>query len=410
MDIFRKISKITSKFRSSNKKKEYAAVLGLFLIFIAMMPQVCAQTAQANAENAAKIREILIQQGREYLGCPYRSGATGPATFDCSGFVMTVFKEGAKIQLPRKASSIYEKSEKIKREELESGDLVFFSVNGKINHVGIYEGDGMFIHSASDGSKTGVIESSLNERYWKNHYTASGRYVASAALAESAKKTQNVASVETETPKNDVEPQQNNILPQQSNTEPPKSENDSTQAKANESENEKPSKNSLLSSIILDATVAFGWNVFDSTAAKLCFRGLSTEITARYSKSELQPGLGLGFFWDKGTKTFQIPLTFSVTLNEFVRIFAGPVFSFGDAELPGSDTKIEKSIFPGTIGVAFCTPSIKAGKTKVALSQEIRYSTFNNTNGAALGILDSAASGIVFSTGIKVTLPLQAGV
>ena len=160
--------------------KERAAAVFLGAVLILMMPKVCARTQTENAEKAAKTRATLIEYSREFLGCPYRSGSAGPATFDCSGYVFSMFRESAGIQLPRKASTIYAKSKKIKDKEREAGDLVFFSGTNGINHVGIYIGDGKFIHSASDGAKTGVIESSLEERYWKVHYTASGRYIAPA--------------------------------------------------------------------------------------------------------------------------------------------------------------------------------------------------------------------------------------
>ncbi len=162
--------------------KEYAIFIFLCAFFVAMMSNVCAQTKKLNAEQAAKTRAKLIEYSRDYLGCPYRSGSIGPATFDCSGFVYSMFRESVGIQLPRKASAIYSKSKKISDDEREAGDLVFFSAGSSVNHVGIYLGGGMFIHSASDGSKTGVIESSLSERYWKNHYTGAGRYIDSAEI------------------------------------------------------------------------------------------------------------------------------------------------------------------------------------------------------------------------------------
>ena len=131
-------------------------------------------------------------------------------------------------------------------------------------------------------------------------------------------------------------------------------------------------------------------------------------IHARYAGKTIQPGVGTYIRFDAGTGNFQLPLVVSLTFNEYVRIFAGPVFALGNASLPGdSDRKIENSFFPGILGLCFSTPSLKIGKTFLSLVQDIHYTVFNDTDGSALPLSKSIPSGLVLSTGLRVTLPLK---
>ena len=162
----------------------------LFLFFLSTLPSVCAEPESpvahpVSAEEAGKMRADFVEYAQCFLGRPYRSGGTGPDSFDCSGFVYAMSRESIGIQLPRTSRAIFNRMTVIEKEELEPGDLVFFKTTstGSISHVGIFIGDGNFIHAASDGPNTGVIITSLSERFWKNTYFASGRYIASAKTA-----------------------------------------------------------------------------------------------------------------------------------------------------------------------------------------------------------------------------------
>lgn len=106
----------------------------------------------------------IIQQATQYLGSRYKSGGTGPNGFDCSGYVWRVYSE-AGIELNRASSGDYFKiGEKAAPHEALPGDMIFFRERGRINHVGIYLGSNKFIHSSSG---RGVIESSMEDDYWK---------------------------------------------------------------------------------------------------------------------------------------------------------------------------------------------------------------------------------------------------
>lgn len=75
--------------------------------------------------------------------------------------------------------------------------------------------------------------------------------------------------------------------------------------------------------------------------------------------------------------------------------------------MPNIKNIINGSVFPGIIGVSLNTPSIKIGKVAVSISQDFAYTVFNDTDGGALRFTDGINAGFIFSTGIRVTLPLK---
>lgn len=118
----------------------------------------------------SNIREQIISFAQTKLGSPYVWGATGPNTFDCSGFVGYVFQKAANVNLPRVSSSQATFKPKIASMDMEKGDLVFFETTGKgrISHVGIYMGNRQFIH-ASSGRKRVTI-SSLDSTFYNKTF------------------------------------------------------------------------------------------------------------------------------------------------------------------------------------------------------------------------------------------------
>lgn len=115
----------------------------------------------------------IINTATRYIGTPYRWAGTTPAGFDCSGFVMTIYSMNG-LAIRRMADEQYYGGNKLKREDLTIGDLVFFSTYGPgVTHVGIYMGDDKFIHSSS---RRGVTISSLNDPYYKARFLGGCRY------------------------------------------------------------------------------------------------------------------------------------------------------------------------------------------------------------------------------------------
>ena len=102
--------------------------------------------------------EQLVDGALSYLGIRYRFGGTSPATgLDCSGLVLNVFRNAVGLDLPRTAREMANLGDKIGRQELKPGDLVFFNTMRRtFSHVGIYLGDGKFVHAPSSGGKVRV--------------------------------------------------------------------------------------------------------------------------------------------------------------------------------------------------------------------------------------------------------------
>lgn len=118
------------------------------------------------------IARRIITTSMDYIGVPYVFGGTTPSGFDCSGYVQYVFAH-AGISLPRTADVQYEVGTPVSTAELVPGDLVFFTTyTYGASHVGIYVGDGNFIHASSS---RGVTISSLSQAYYSSHYIGARR-------------------------------------------------------------------------------------------------------------------------------------------------------------------------------------------------------------------------------------------
>ncbi len=118
----------------------------------------------------------IIETAKKYLGVRYVFGASSPNGFDCSGFTSYVFNENG-ISIPRATTGQATVGTQVNKSNLQAGDLVIFSNTYKAgpSHVGIYIGDGQFIHASSVRSG-GVTISDLNSSYYANHF-AYGRRV-----------------------------------------------------------------------------------------------------------------------------------------------------------------------------------------------------------------------------------------
>jgi len=128
-------------------------------------------------EDIAKIdpRQELSQFAMQLLDIRYRRGGQTPSTgFDCSGFVHYVFAQVFGIDLPQNSAGQYQVGKQVARSDMKVGDLVFFKTHGKrISHVGIYLGEGRFIHSPTTGERVRV--SNLAENYWARRFAGARR-------------------------------------------------------------------------------------------------------------------------------------------------------------------------------------------------------------------------------------------
>ena len=122
--------------------------------------------------------ESMIETGLGYLGIRYRKGGNGPESggFDCSGLVKRLFSSSLGLSLPRTSAEMAKAGDKVSRQELMPGDLVFFNtLNRAFSHVGIYLGNSQFLHSPRSG---GVVRvESIDVSYWRKRFNGGRRLV-----------------------------------------------------------------------------------------------------------------------------------------------------------------------------------------------------------------------------------------
>lgn len=127
------------------------------------------QPADPAAANAVLMRAISL------VGTPYRYGGNTPeGGFDCSGLVNYVYSDMLDLKLPRtsRALAAYQ-GPRIAPERLTTADLVFFGSGGNVSHVGIYVGEGRFVHAPNSGGTVRLDR--LDGPYWRDHYSGAKR-------------------------------------------------------------------------------------------------------------------------------------------------------------------------------------------------------------------------------------------
>ncbi|KPL00995.1 MAG: hypothetical protein AMJ91_02265 [candidate division Zixibacteria bacterium SM23_73_3] len=135
-----------------------------------MLPKQSREKSKSKIDKA-KMGKIIDS----YLGAPYQFGGKIKTGIDCSGLVVQVYKQYAGFNLPHDTKKLYRLVKHIDRDDLVYGDLVFFSDGWfSISHVGIYVGEGKFVHSTKG---FGVIVSSLDEDYYRKRYRGARRVI-----------------------------------------------------------------------------------------------------------------------------------------------------------------------------------------------------------------------------------------
>ena len=117
----------------------------------------------------------LVVNAMGFLGVPYkRGGNTAETGFDCSGFVRAIYEQSVGLLLPRRAEQQAAATQRIEKTELQPGDLVFFNtLQRAFSHVGIYVGDGKFIHSPKPGAQVRVENMGIS--YWSSRFDGARR-------------------------------------------------------------------------------------------------------------------------------------------------------------------------------------------------------------------------------------------
>ena len=125
----------------------------------------------------------LVVTAMGFLGVPYRRGGNSVETgFDCSGFVRAMYEQTVGLVLPRRAAEQAQATQMIAREDLKPGDLVFFNTMRRaFSHVGIYVGDGKFIHSPRSGAQVRVED--MRTAYWNTRFNGARRVAVEPGMA-----------------------------------------------------------------------------------------------------------------------------------------------------------------------------------------------------------------------------------
>lgn len=128
-------------------------------------------TTTTSSAPAPQNGSSVVETAKSYIGSSYVYGASGPSSFDCSGFTSYIYKQYG-VSLNRTAAGQYSNGVAVSKDELQPGDLVMFGKSG-INHVGIYIGGGQMVHAANPSR--GVTTDTINSGYYYNNYVGARR-------------------------------------------------------------------------------------------------------------------------------------------------------------------------------------------------------------------------------------------
>lgn len=158
------------------------AVILLLLLYVTVSSAHAASVKDApknTGKSTAKTSRNYLAQNitdtaLHYVGVPYKFGGTTPQGFDCSGFVWYVFNKHFQ-KLPRTADTQFKAGKPVFKNELQRGDLVFFTTyESGPSHCGIYLENGRFVHASSS---RGIMISRLDDFYWKPRYLGARRII-----------------------------------------------------------------------------------------------------------------------------------------------------------------------------------------------------------------------------------------
>lgn len=132
------------------------------------------RSANRRTLSSGSAGESIVRVASRFKGVRYRWGGSSRSGFDCSGFTRYVFRQRAGVELPHSASAQFRRGAPVSRNHLKPGDLVFFQTYRRgASHVGIYIGNGKFIHASSAGGRVRV--DSLNDGYYRQRYVGARR-------------------------------------------------------------------------------------------------------------------------------------------------------------------------------------------------------------------------------------------
>ncbi len=134
-------------------------------------------TRQNNASETARShdRAQIVQSALKQVGRPYRYGGNTPGSgFDCSGLVY-YSHQSAGIDVPRSSKLQLRNTRRVRYSEIKPGDLLFYKINNKPSHVGIYIGNGKFVHAPSSGKEVSIDH--MDSQFWRQRLYSTGTFL-----------------------------------------------------------------------------------------------------------------------------------------------------------------------------------------------------------------------------------------
>jgi len=313
----------------------------------------------------ARLRVLAAAQKYEHT--PYRYGGLDRRGLDCSGLVYLSFYDALGVTVPRNTQGLYSWVEKITMDNANPGDLVFFKTtgNGNISHVGIFVGNGRFIHAASEGPVTGVIYSSLDERYWSRTYAGTGRVLPEADAGGYT--------------------------------------GDKNGAKGKTS----AKKQQEAGKILIGFAAAPTWNTYfaDGNVLRGAAGQIRLGVVVRPFGQQMILGVEARPEWDMALGVFRLPFTLSWGISDKFRIFAGPALSFGDAALnvSGESRRYRGGTnWIGAAGITVAPFSFKVAGNDLSPYGELAWQSYYSSS-SERNLSADIAAGIRFSTGLRYT-------
>ena len=136
-------------------------------------PPRSSEAARAPASRPAdSLRERAAAIAMQQVGAPYRYGGVSTAGFDCSGLVHYSYSRAGK-HVPRTTAGLWQTTLPVTSRELQAGDVLFFRIEGKMSHVGMYLGDGQFVHAPSSGREVSI--ENLDSDFYSRAFIRGGR-------------------------------------------------------------------------------------------------------------------------------------------------------------------------------------------------------------------------------------------
>ncbi|MDR2101311.1 MAG: C40 family peptidase [Treponema sp.] len=369
----------------------------------------------AEAAAAGEVRARVLRAAGQYLGTPYRYGGADRQGLDCSGLVYLSFRE-AGVQVPRNTTTLYIRAEPLAGSRILPGDLVFFNTLGEksgkapgkapgrapVSHVGIYTGDGKFIHAASEGPKTGVIYSALNEDYWQRNYVGAGRFLPPGPLDFPE---ENLVANPPESPQQSP--------PDKSPPGPPVADAgklgtwDGTPSSP---AGRTPAGNQP-GQWFLGFALAPSWGGIREGTPPL--RGGAMSARLAYNpglfKQPLTFGLELRPEWDADLGVFRLPLTLSLGVEDIIRVFAGPALTLGDPVLgtsAGDRRYTGGAAWLGAVGITLTPVAFPVARGTLSVYGEFAWQSYAAAPGQGENWVADMSAGLRISTGLCYTWPV----